>query len=44
MAGKHPRYVQEMFGHASTSITLDTYSSVVEGMGGGLGNAMDEAL
>lgn len=43
-AGKHPKYVQEMFGHANISITLDTYSHVIEGMDGGLGDAMDEAL
>lgn len=44
MAGKHPKFVQEMFGHANISITLDTYSHVIEGMDGGLGDAMDEAL
>jgi integrase len=43
-AGKHPKYVQEMFGHANISITLDTYSHVIEGMDGGLGDAMDDAL
>jgi integrase len=44
MAGKHPKYVQELLGHASINITLDTYSHVIEGMDGGLGDAMDEAL
>jgi integrase len=44
MAGKHPKYVQELLGHASISITLDTYSHVIDGMDGGLGDAMDEAL
>ena len=44
MAGKHPKFVQEMFGHANISITLDTYSHVIEGMDGGLAEAMDEAL
>lgn len=44
MAGKHPKYVQELLGHANISITLDTYSHVIEGMDGGLGDAMDEAL
>ncbi len=43
-AGKHPKYVQEMFGHANISITLDTYSHVIEGMDGGLEDAMDDAL
>jgi integrase len=44
MAGKHPKYVQELLGHANISITLDTYSHVIEGMDGGLADAMDEAL
>jgi site-specific recombinase XerD len=44
MAGKHLKYVQELLGHASISITLDTYSHVIEGMDGGLAEAMDEAL
>ena len=44
MAGKHPKYVQELLGHASISITLDTYSHVIEGMGGGLADAMDDVL
>jgi integrase len=44
MAGKHPKFVQELLGHASISITLDIYSHVIEGMDGGLADAMDEAL
>src|SRR5215203_2076582 len=44
MAGKHPTFVQELLGHASINITLDTYSHVIEGMDGGLADAMDEAL
>jgi integrase len=44
MAGKHPKCVQELFGHASISITLDTYSHVIEGLDGGLADAMDDAL
>jgi integrase len=44
MAGKHPKYVQELLGHANISITLDTYSHVIEGMDGGLAEAMDDAL
>ncbi|MEJ7842432.1 MAG: site-specific integrase [Rubrobacter sp.] len=43
-AGKHPKYVQELLGHATISITLDTYSHVIEGMEGGLSDAIDEAL
>lgn len=44
VAGKHPEYVQELLGYASISITLDTYSQVIESVDGGLGDAMDEAL
>jgi integrase len=44
MAGKHPKYVQELLGHASINITLDTYSHVIEGMDGGLADAMDDTL
>ena len=44
MAGKHPKFVQELSGHASTNITLDTYSHIIEGMDGELADAMDEAL
>jgi integrase len=44
MAGKHPKYVQELPGHATIDITLDTYSHVIEAMDGGLGDAMDERL
>ena len=44
MAGKHPKFVQELLGHASINITLDTYSHVIEGMDGGLADAMDDAL
>jgi integrase len=44
MTVKHPKYVQELLGHASINITLDTYSHVIEGMDGGLADVMDEAL
>jgi integrase len=44
MASEHPKYVQEFLGHDSTSITLDTYSPVIEGMDGGLADTMEEAL
>ncbi len=40
----HPKFVQELLGHASISLTLDTYSHVLKGMDGGIGGAMDEAL
>ena len=44
MMGQHPKYVQELLGHASISITLDTYSHVIESMGDGLADASDGAL
>ena len=44
VADKHSKYVQELLGHASISITLGTDSHVIEGMDGGLAAAMDEAL
>jgi integrase len=40
----HPKYVQELLGHASIAQTLDTYSHVLEGMDGGIGDAMDAAV
>jgi integrase len=40
----HPKYVQELLGHASIAQTLDTYSHVLPGMNGGIGDAIDEAL
>jgi integrase len=44
MAGKHPKHVQELLGHAGISITPGTYSHVIGGMDGGLADAMDDAL
>jgi integrase len=40
----HPKYVQELLGHASIAQTLDTYSHIIEGMDGGITDAIDEAL
>ena len=34
----------QLVGHASISQTLDTYSHVLEGMDGGIGDAMDAAI
>ena len=31
-AGVHPKVVQERLGHANISVTLDTYSHVLEGL------------
>jgi integrase len=40
----HPKYVQELLGHASVAITLDTYSHAVPGMGDLTATAMEDAL
>jgi integrase len=40
----HPKFVQELLGHASVSITLDTYSHMLPGMGGEVAAAMENAL
>jgi integrase len=42
--GTHPKLVQELLGHATISITLDTYSHVLPGMGDQTATAMDAAL
>ncbi len=38
----HPKYVQELLGHANISMTLDTYSHVIPGMGNQTVDAMEE--
>jgi len=40
----HPKFVQDLLGHASVAITLDTYSHMLPGMGGEAAAAMSEAL
>ena len=42
--GQHPKFVQELLGHATIFQTLDTYSHVLPGMGDGLAETMDEVL
>jgi integrase len=42
--GTHPKYVQELLGHATIAITLDTYSHVIPGMGDQTARAMQDAL
>ena len=42
--GVHPKYVQELLGHATIAITLDTYSHVLPGMDDGIAESMEEAL
>jgi integrase len=40
----HPKFVQELLGHASVAFTLDTYSHMLPGMGSEAADAMGEAL
>jgi integrase len=42
--GVHPKFVQELLGHATIAITLDTYSHVLPGMGDQVSRAMEVAL
>ena len=40
----HPKFVQDLLGHASVAITLDTYSHMLPGMCGEAADALGEAL
>ena len=42
--GTHPKFVQELLGHANIAITLDTYSHVIPSMGDRTARAMQDAL
>ena len=42
--GVHPTFVQELLGHATISITLDTYSHLFPSMSDQTATAMEEAL
>lgn len=42
--GTHPKVVQEMLGHATISVTMDTYSHVTPNMQRGAAGAFDRAL
>ena len=42
--GIHPKIVSERLGHASITITLDTYSHVVPGLQQAAAQRFDEAL
>jgi integrase len=44
LKGGQPNFVQELLGHATISITLDTYSHVLPTMGDQASKAMEEAL
>jgi integrase len=42
--GVHPKFVQELLGHATVAITLDTYSHVLPGMGDQTAAAIEDVL
>ena len=42
--GVHPKIVQERLGHSQISLTLDTYSHVLPGMGREAASKLDELL
>jgi integrase len=39
----HPKFVQELLGHASVAVTLDTYSHMLRAMGDQTARAMQDA-
>ena len=43
-AGVHPKIVQERLGHASITMTLDTYSHVIPGMQKEASDRLDEIV
>ena len=42
--GVHPKFVQELLGHATIAMTLDTYSHFLPSMGNQTARAMEDAL
>ncbi len=42
--GVHPKYVQQLLGHASITLTLDRYSHWMPSMGKHTASAMEDAL
>jgi integrase len=42
--GVYPKLVQELLGHATLAITLDTYSHVMPSMGDATARAIEDAL
>jgi integrase len=42
--GVHARFVQELLGHATIAITLDTYSHVLPNMQEGAARALEDTL
>jgi integrase len=44
LAGTHPKLVQELLGHSTIALTLDTYSHVIPAMHGEAADKIDELL
>jgi integrase len=42
--GVHPKIVSDVLGHSNVSITLDTYSHVIPGLGDAAAGVMDDVL
>jgi integrase len=42
--GVHPRFIMELFGHSSISLTMNTYVHVLEEMKDETARKMDDAL
>ena len=42
--GIHPKFVQELLGHATIAVTQDTYSNVMPSMGDATAKAMEDVL
>lgn len=44
MRSEHPQVAQSLLGHSSITQTMDTYSHLLEGVGGGAVDGLDEAF
>ena len=44
MRSEHPKVVQSLLGHSSITQTMDTYSHLMDGIGGDAVNGLDEAF
>ena len=42
--GEHPKVVQSLLGHSYITQTMDTYSHLMEGMGSGAVDGLDETF
>jgi len=41
---EHPKVIQSLLGHSSITQTMDTYSHLIEGVGGDAVSSLDEAF